>query len=38
MTQKLDKINKQHNGIGSRHKFEPWHKQAQSPINIKMRK
>ena len=25
MTQKLDKINKQHNGIGSRPKLEPWH-------------
>ena len=35
MTQKLDKINKPHNGIGSRPKLEPWHKQAQSPTNIK---
>ena len=35
MTQRLDKINKQHNGIGLKPKLEPRHKWAQGPINIK---
>ena len=30
MTQRLDKINKSHNEIGSRPKLEPWQKRAQS--------
>ena len=35
MTQKLDKINEQHNRIGSRPKLKPLHKQAQGPTKIK---
>ena len=35
MTQRLNKINKQHNGIGSRPKLEPSHEQAQGPTKIK---
>ena len=34
----IDKINKQHNEKGVRPKLEPWHKRAQNPTNIKMRK
>ena len=35
MTRRLDKINKQYNGIGSRPKLESRHKQAQGPTKIK---
>ena len=38
MTQRLDKINKPHDEIGSRPKLEFWHKWAQGPINIKTKK
>ena len=34
MAQRLDKINKQHNVIGSRPKLEPRHKRAQGPTSI----
>ena len=37
MTQRLNKINKTHNEIGSRPKLEPRHKRAQGPIKIKMK-
>ena len=36
MTQRLNKINKQHNGIGSRPKLEPCHKWARGPIKNKI--
>ena len=36
MTQRLDKINKQHNGIGLRPKLEPLHKWARSPTKNKI--
>ena len=36
MTQRLDKLNKQHNGKGSRPKLEPWHKWVRGPIKIKL--
>ena len=35
MTQRLDKISKQHNGISSKPKLEPRHKRAQGPTKIK---
>ena len=35
MTLRLNKINEQHNEIGSRPKLEPRHKRAQGPIKIK---
>ena len=35
MTQQLDKINNQHNRIGSRPELEFGHKQAQGPTKIK---
>ena len=37
MTQRLDKINKQHNRIGSSPKLEPRHKWVQGPTKIKMK-
>ena len=37
MTERLDKMNKQYNGIGSRPKLESRHKCTQDPINIKMK-
>ena len=37
MNQRLDKINKLHNKIGSRPKLEPRHKRAQGPTNIKIK-
>ena len=36
-TQRLDKINKPHNEIGSRPKLEHWYKRAQGPTNIKVK-
>ena len=35
MAQRLDKINKPHNVIGSWPKLEPRHKRTQGPTNIK---
>ena len=37
MTQRLDKINTQHNEIGSRPKLKPCQKWTQSPTKIKMK-
>ena len=36
MTQRLDKINKQHNGMGSRPKLESHHKWARDPNKMKI--
>ena len=38
MAQRLDKINEQHNVIGSRSKLEPRHKRAQGPTSIKTKR
>ena len=35
MAQRLDKVNKPHNVIGSRPKLEPKHRRTQGPTNIK---
>ena len=37
MAQRLDKINEQHNIIGSRPKLGPRHKRAQGPTKIKLK-
>ena len=38
MAQRLDKINEQHNVIGSRPKLEPRHKRTQGPTSIKTKR
>ena len=38
MAQKLDRLDKPNDKIGSRPKLEPRHKRAQNPTNIKMKK